>query len=63
MKGVQNTFVKSREKRESIILVDEVVASVRQIVEYQKKVVPSVPSPTLSHPVTKHQPLEHCMEV
>jgi hypothetical protein len=56
MKGVQNTFVKSREKQESIILVDGVAASDRQIVEYRKKVVPPAPSPTLSHPVTKHQP-------
>lgn len=56
MKRVQNTFVKSREKQESIVLVDGVVASDHQIVEYQKKVVPSAPSPTLSHPVTKHQP-------
>ena len=55
MKGVQNTFVKSREKGESINLAGGVAANDHHIVGSQKKVVLSAPSPILSHPVTKHQ--------
>jgi len=55
MKGVQNIFVKSREKEESINLAGGVAASDRHMVGSQKKVVLSAPSPILLHPVTKLQ--------